>query len=122
MRKLIIMFTAFALLLGSSCDSTTHRQPDELPRGESENITESDDNELQDIIDQSLDTLTENTTGLFTTEEIIAAHPEAFETIVSLGKMAIPLLEKYTNTDHEMTSKEAECCVIARAAAYAIDP
>ena len=85
-------------------------------------VDEYDDNELQNIIDRSLDTLTDNTTGLFTTDELIAAHPEAFEAIVSLGKKALPYLEKYTNTDREMTSGEANRCVIARTAAYAIDP
>lgn len=151
MRIIITLLTAMSLMLNSSCGSTTNLRLDEHSNDESENVTttestvtqesesttaddettapetakpidEYNDDELQDIIDRSLDTLTENTTGLLTTEELAAAHPEEFGAIISLGKRAIPFLEKYIDTDRDMTSKEAACCVMAKAAAYAIDP
>ena len=151
MRIIITLLTAISLLLNSSCCSTTNLCSDEHSNDESENVTttestvtqesesttaddettapetakpidEYNDDELQNIIDRSLDALTKNTTGLLTTEELAAAHPEEFGAIISLGKRAIPFLEKYIDTDRDMTSKEAACCVMAKAAAYAIDP
>ena len=86
----------------------------------SDPIDNYDDSELQDIIDQSLDTL--DADYIFTAEDRIAAHPEAFEAIVSLGKRAIPYLKKYTDANRELTFEEKEYIFMARTAAYAIDP
>lgn len=83
---------------------------------ESATIIEYNDVELQDIIDRNIDTLTQMSSSSFTTEDCIAAHPDAFEAIVSLGKRAIPFLRKYTDSDY------GHDCSMARAAAYAIDP
>lgn len=151
MRIIITLLTAISLLLNSSCGNTANIQTDEHSGSESENITtqettvtqesesttadaetaattpetanpidEYDDDELQDIIDRSLDTL--DADSLFTAEDRIAAHPEAFEAIISLGKRAIPFLEKYTDTERRITLEEEKYIFMARTAAYAIDP
>ena len=152
MRIIITLLTAMSLLLNSSCSSTHLQTdehsgseseniiiPKKAVTQESESTTadaetaattpetanpidEYDDDELQDIIDRSLGTLTETAYSWFNAEDSVAGHPEAFEAIVSLGKRAIPFLEKYTDTNHEMTSKEANLCAMAKTAAYAIDP
>ncbi len=143
MRIIIPLITAMSLLLTTSCGAAQPQTHDhssdepvntaatetvstKKPESETSDTTtapeivettaEYDDGELQDIVDRSLDTLTKRSISSFTTEDCIAAHPEAFEAIVSLGKRAIPFLKKYTDTDG------GHYCSMARAAAYAIDP
>ena len=85
--------------------------------------TSADYTDIQTIIDENLDILSSDPYSSKSEQEIIDTYPDNFSAIVSLGKAALPYLEQYaSNTDNTATMSDTLRAIIARNAAYSIDP
>ena len=85
---------------------------------------EPDSTDIEAIIDENLDILASDKYNASSYKEIVEAHPEEFEKLISLGDAALPYLKEIGNrykSVGEDTSGNLRC-FIAMAAAYAIDP
>ena len=107
-------------------DAKTHEIKDviyDLPDIRISDVTLTDE-EIRKVVDKNLDVLAKDSNAWVTEEEMINAHPEAFENIVSLGKDAIEYLEETGNGYRtvKIGSVKYNRCFIALAAAYVIDP
>ena len=81
-------------------------------------INKMSDAEIRKFIDAQLKTLTKDSYSLHTEKEIIAAHPDAFDKIIHLGKKALSSLNEIVSDSQSVY--ESRC--LAKYAAYTIDP
>ena len=81
------------------------------------------DEEIKKVVDENLDILTADD-NLYSEDKIIAAHPGAFENIISLGNGAVEYLNEigngYKHVGEDTSGNNR--CFIAKAAAYVINP
>ena len=83
----------------------------------------ADYTDIQSIIDENLDIISSDPYSLKSEQEIIDTYPDNFSAIVSLGKAALPYLEQCaSDTDNAETMSDTLRAIIARNAAYSIDP
>ena len=85
--------------------------------------TSADYADIQSIIDENLDILSSDPYSSKSEQEVIDTYPDNFSAIVSLGKAALPYLEQCaSDTDNAETMSDTLRAIIARNAAYSIDP
>ncbi len=77
--------------------------------------------DLEAQVSGYLDVLTEGTDGMYSEAEIIAAHPDVFEALTSLGADALPYLEQHADSYYQFGYGSLRG-IIAMMSIHAIDP